>query len=272
MSSAHHTDPPKRSSHGLGYALLGGLGITLIAVLLGGAYLTWFLSAQRAPSPAALLPPDTQLYLGLAPTISNMPEVEQLDSLLRDQIGLDDPLQVRDAAIELLGVEYYTHVATWIGGSMAVAVCGLDVQGEASADRLLREGQIVFIIGSRNDPQAQAFLEKHLAARAARGDQIASRQVAGTTIYIQEQGALSPIRAFTLFEHYIIFANRPDVIQAMIERVNTGNANLAQVPTFAEFSAGQSAIAPGGHYSAGDDAAQIALPSLRELLANLAAL
>lgn len=270
MSSVLHTVPPKRSERGLGYAVLGGLAITLIAVLLGAAYLAWFLSAQRAPSPAALLSPETQLYLGLAPTISNLPEVEQLDSLLRDQIGVTDPLQVRDAAIKLLGVEYYTNVATWIGGSMAVAIGGLDAQSEASADRLLREGEVVFILGSRNDPQAQAFLEKHLAARAARGEQIRSQQVGGITIYVQEQAAPSPISAFTLFEHYIIFANRPDAINAMIERLNAGDASLAQVPAFAEFSAGLTSRTPGGRYSAGGAASQAALMALRELLANLA--
>ncbi|MBX0329965.1 DUF3352 domain-containing protein [Oscillochloris sp. ZM17-4] len=271
MSNPSLTGAPAapRPERGLGFALLGGLGITLIAVLIGAAYWLWLSTAQRSASPAELLAADTQLYVSLAPSLGDMPEGQQIASVLRDQIGVGDPGRVLDSAVNLLGVDYNNNLMTWIGGTMVVSVRGLDVQGEATADRLLREGEVVFLIGSRNDPQAEAFIEKHLAARAARGDVITSFQVGEATVYAQEGGAPSPIAAFTLFEHYLIFSNRPEAITAMIGRLSSADQSLAAVPSFAQFREGLTARVPGGRYTVAGDASQVALAALRELLMRL---
>jgi hypothetical protein len=271
MTSPTLTGTPAapRRERGLGYALAGGLGITLAAVLLGAAYWFWFYTSQRSAHPAELLPADTELYISLAPSLGDVPEGQQVASVLRDQIGVEEPSQVLDGAVHLLGVDYNNNLLTWIGGTMVVAVRGLDDQGEATAGRLLREGEVIFILGSRNDPQAQACIEKHLAARAARGDLITTTQVGAATIYAQEGGQPSPITAFALFEHYIIFSNRPEAITAMVGQLGNSAGSLAAVPSFAQFDEGLTARVPGGRYSVRGNAAQIELAALRDLLMNL---
>jgi hypothetical protein len=271
MSNPTLTNAPAapRRERGLGYALMGGLGITLAAVLLGAAYWFWLYSLQRSASPAELLPADTELYVTLAPSLGDMPEGTQVANVLRDQIGVGDPQQVLERATRLLGVDYNSNLLTWIGSTMVVCVRGLGGQGEGTAKRLLREGEVVFLIGSRNDPQAEAFIEKHLAARAARGDKIAKISVGNQTVYVQDGGAPSPITAFALFEHYIIFSNRPEAIKAMIGRLGNAGDSLSALPGFAQFSDGLTQRVPGGLYSSGGAAPQVELAALRELLLNL---
>lgn len=272
MANTTLTGPsaPPRRERGLGYALLGGLGITLLAVLLGAAYWYWFYTSQRSASPAQLLASDTQLYVSLAPSLGDVPEGRQVASVLRDQIGVGDVDQLREGVVQLLGVDYNDNVLTWIGGTMVAAVRDMPASGPATAERLLREGEVVFILGSRNDPQAAAFIEKHLAARAARGDVIRTTQVDGQTIYAQEGGAPSPIAAFALFEHYIIFANRPEAIAAMVGRLGESGDSLAAVAAFAQFDEGLTPRVPGGRYMPPGDASQAALAALRDLLEHIA--
>ena len=271
MSTPSLTGAPAapRRERGLGYALLGGLGITLVAVLLGAAYWFWLYTMQRAASPAELLPADTELYVTLSPSLGDMPEGAQVASVLRDQVGVGDPLRVLDGATHLLGVDYDKSLLTWVGGTLAVAVRGLGGPGEISAQRLLREGEVVFLIGSRNDPQAEAFIERHLAARAARGDIMRKSPAGQGTIYVQVGGAPSPVAALALFEHYVIFSNRPEAIAAMIGRLGGAADSLSAAPGFAQFSAGLTQRVPGGLYSSGGAASQAELAALRELLLNL---
>lgn len=271
MSNRSLTSAPaaQRPERGLGYALMGGLGITLLAVLLGAAYWLWFYTSQRSASPAELLPVDTQIYVSLAPSLGDIPEGAQVASVLREQIGVSDPEHVRNSAVNLLGVDYNNNILTWIGGTMVVAVRNFTGQGQASAERLLREGEVIFILGSRNDPQASAFIEKHLAARAARGDLISKTQVGTTTVYVQEGDTVSSITAFTLFEHYIIFSNRPEAITAMIAQRDRQSESLASLPSFTLFSEALTPRIPGGRYSSGGDAPQAALAALRDLLTHL---
>jgi hypothetical protein len=268
MSNRTLTGAPTapRRERGLGYALIGGLGITLVAVLLGAIYWFWLSTLQQSASPAELLPADTDIYVSLSPSLGDMPEGAQVASVLRDQIGVDDPQRVLDGAIRLLGVDYNTNLLTWVGGTMVVSVRGLDRQANISAAQLLSDGEVIFLIGSRNDPQAEAFIEKHLAARAARGDSIVKTALGQETVYVQEGGAPSPISAFALYEHYMIFSNRPEAIRAMIGRLGGGGDSLAVVPGFAQFSAGLTQRVPGGIYSSGGAAPQAELAALRELL------
>jgi hypothetical protein len=248
---------------------MGGLAITLAAVLLGAAYWFWLYALQQSASPAELLSADTDLYISLSPSLGDMPEGAQVASVLRDQIGVGDPQRVLDGAVHLLGVDYNTNLLTWVGGTMVVSVRGLDGQAKISAEQLLSDGEVIFLIGSRNDPQAEAFIEKHLAARAARGDTIVKTAMGQETVYVQEGGTPSPITAFTLYEHYIIFSNRPEAIRAMIGRLGGGGDSLSSAPGFAQFSDGLTQRVPGGIYSSGGAASQAELAALRELLLNL---
>ncbi len=262
-----------RRERGLGYALMGGLGITLVAVLIGAVYWFWLFTLQRAASPAELLPADTDLYVTLSPSLGDMPDGTQVASVLRDQLGVGDPQRVRDGVTHLLGVDYNKNVLTWVGGTLVVTVRGMDGTGdgagEGTARQLLREGEVIFMIGSRNDPQAEAFIEKHLAARAIRGDTMVRTTVGPATVYAQEGGTPSPVAALTLFEHYLIFSNRPTAITAMIGRLGGAGDRLSAVPGFAQFSDGLTERVPGGRYSSGNATPQTELSALRELLLNL---
>jgi hypothetical protein len=152
---------------------------------------------------------------------------------------------------------------------MAVAVRGLADRGALTGADLLRDGDVIVIIGSRNDPQAEAFIAKHLEVRRVRGETIGSTVRAGQTIYAQRGGPPSPIAAFALFEHYLIFANRPELIAAMVDRLGSSAGDLAALPAFASFNSGMTERVSGGRYSDGSAAAQAGTIALRDLLLHL---
>lgn len=270
MAPSSTTVSPPRE-RGLGYALIGGALITLASIAVGGVLIAWFLLSQQGVGPAGLLPQETQLYVALAPTLGDMPEPERIATALRENFAISDADMLKSAVASLLGVDIESDVITWLGSELVVAVHGLDpsaLSGAGQGAQLLGSADVLFIIGSRNDPQAAAFLTKHLAFRRDRGDQITEAQVGAVTIYSQAGGAPSPIAAVALIEHHIVFANRPEAIRAMVDRLSQGDS-LADLPAFAAFSEQLTPRTASGIYDDGSPAAAVARSALRDLLLNL---
>lgn len=259
---------PQRE-RGLGYAFAGGIAVTLIAAVAGAIFLVWFYTVQRGPTPPELLPADVQLYVTLTPTISDVIEADPVIAALRDQIGVTDPQSLAEPVQGLLSVRFADDVVTWMRSEGAIAVRGVDPNGEGNGEALLRDGDVAFILASRNDPAAQRFLEKHLAAREARGEQVAQMTVGEVTIYHTEHAPPSPITAVALIEHHVIFANNADMLVAMAERITTDEPTLSSVPAFASFNSSLTPRVPAAAYGDGTSAAAAARDALRDLLEGL---
>jgi hypothetical protein len=268
MSNAHplpHPQPgaPPRE-RGLGYAILGGLAITLVAMLIGGSAFALVLLTARGPAPAALLPADTQLYLALTPNVGGVVEVPQLRQKLREELAIIEPDFLLPAVERLAIVPLNAdNLGTWLGSDLGVAVRGVSaatLSGEDSATVLLRDGEVVFFFGSKNDPQAEAFLVKHHAAREAQGESFQVTTYGDITLYTQLDGPPSPLAAFALIEHYVFFSNSPAALIALAEREPT-QATLAQQPAFTQ--------TPAGRFSDGSADAEAARAALRALLLAL---
>lgn len=254
---------------GLGYALAGGLAITLFAMLIGGSLFAWLLSMARGPTMSELLPADTQLYAALQPNVGGVVDRIQLRQALRDQLGISQP-EMLFPAVERLAVVPLGdgNLGTWLGSELGVAVRGANAANlmvEDPAIALLREGEIFFFFSSKNDPQAANFLEQHRTTREQRGERFTAYERGSATIYVQAVDAASPIAAFGLIEHYVVFSNSPSALLDLAEVSAEGERTLANQPLFAELRSGRSGL----FYSDGSAAAETARAALRELLMAL---
>jgi hypothetical protein len=266
---AHPTPVRPPRERGLGYALIGGAAVTLIAALAGAIFLVWFYTVQRGPTPPELLPADVQLYVMLTPTISDVIEADALVAALSEQVGVRDPRGLAEPVQGLLNVRFSDDIVTWMRSEAAIAVRGVDPTDVVSGEALLRDAEVAFILASRNDPAAQRFLEKHLAARETRGEQVAQISVGDITIFHTTDRPPSPITAVALIEHHVVFANHPDVLVAMAERAGATRPGLNDVPSFAAFNSNLNPRVPAATYGDGTAGAAAARTALRDLLEGL---
>lgn len=254
--------PPRE--RGLGYALLGGLAITLVAMIIGGAAFAWILTSSSGRSAPELLPADTQLHLALRPNIGGVVEVPQLRQILRDELGILEPDALQPGVFNLAAVPLSSdNLGIWLGSELGVSVRGVSAEALAGPDpaaALLREGELIFFFDSKNDPQAEAFLEQHRAAREARGESFSAEQRGAFIIYAQQDGPPSPLAAFALIEHYVVFSNSRPALEALAAATTQDSlgATLAARPGFAQTRPGR--------YSDGSADAEAARAALRALL------
>ncbi|MFV9506989.1 MAG: DUF3352 domain-containing protein [Oscillochloridaceae bacterium umkhey_bin13] len=271
--SAHSLPQPAQRERGLGYFLLGGLGITLIAMVIGGGFFAIILFASRGPAAAELLRADTQLYAALAPNVGGVVEVSQLQRALREGLGVTDPAPLLPAIEALLGVSLGDgNLGTWLGSEMIVAVRGFPGStgsGPEAAATLLREGEVVFLLGSKNDPQASGFLAKHYEARLARGETLNRETLGEVQLYYQVDGPPSPITAFALINHYVVFSNSPEALRAMATLTPGTSEALATAPGFAVFEETLLRQRNGAVFTDGSAQAESARAALREVLMGL---
>lgn len=257
---------------GLWYGVLGGAAITLVSVLIGGALFTWLLLAASGPSAPELLPADTQLYAALAPNVGGVVEVEQLRQALREGFGVAEPAALLGPIERLLGVPLEGNVGTWLGSEIAVAVRGFDPAGVAGGDAaaaLLRDSEVLFLFGSKNDPQAAGFLEQLRAAREAAGAQVITVERGEVTLYAVQGGPPSPVAAFALIDHYLVFSNSLAALEAMAAAGDAEAATLSSAAGFAQFQATLTPRRPSAVFTDGTPAAESARAALRELLRGL---
>jgi len=238
-------------------------------MLIGGSLFAWLLSMARGPTIPELLPADTQLYGALQPNVGGVVDRIQLRQALRDELGISQP-EALFPAVERLAVVPLGdgNLGTWLGSELGVAVRGTDaasLMGEDPALALLRQGEILFFFGSKNDPQAANFLEQHRIDREQRGERFTAYERGSATIYVQVTDTASPIAAFGLIEHYVVFSNSSSALLDLAAGSTEGEQTLANQPLFAELRPGRSGL----FYSDGSAAAETARAALRELLMAL---
>jgi hypothetical protein len=274
--SSQTVSPRAKRERGLGYAFAGALGITLVAMLIGGALFAWLLSAASGPSAAELLPPDVQLYAATTPNVGGVVEVSQLRDALRQGFGVATSGAMLDPLERRLGVSLRNDVVTWLGSEIIVAARGATgeaAQGDPPATALLRDGELLLVFGSKNDPQAEAFLRKHAEARRAAGETIAERTVGETVIFEAQNGAPSPLAAFGLVNHYVVFSNSTAALEALARRGEAGAGaagSLAALPAFQRYrdqvTEGRSVTV----YTDGSNGAELARAAVRDIINELA--
>ncbi len=263
---------PAPRERSLGYALAGGAAITLVAIIIGGTLFALLLLAARGPSAPDLLAADTQLYAALSPNVGGVVEVDQLRQALREGFGIADPAALLGPAERLLGLPLEGNIGVWLGSEIAVAVRGLDpaaIEGGDAASALLRDAELLIFFGSKNDPQAAAFLEKLRAAREEQGDTVTMTPFGEETLYAIEGGAPSPIAAFALIDHYIVFSNSRTALEALAAAGEGEGQTLVDAPGFAQFQETLGPRQAGAVYTDGSPAAETARAALRELLEGL---
>ncbi len=258
---------------GPGYALLGGAAITLVAMVVGGALFGWIFLASRGPSAAELLPADVQLYAAVAPNVGGVVEVQQLQQVMREGLGIAEPERLLPAVEDLLGVPLGEgNVGTWLGSEIIVAVRGVEPgllqSGDASA-ALLNEAEVIILLGSKNDPQAQAFLERHRTAREARSETITASEQSGALIYTQTGGSPSLVSAFGLIEHYVVFSNSRAALEQLATASEVTSARLKQAPGFTQFSSELATARSGAIFTDGSPESEAARAALREVLSKI---
>lgn len=264
--SINGTAPRER---GLWYALKGGLVITLLSVLVGGALFAWLLLAARGPAAPELLPADIQLYAATSPNVGGVVEVEQLARMLREGFSVADPGALLAPVERLVGVPLEGNVGNWLGSEVAIAVRGVAAASSDAAAALLRDGEVLFIFGSKNDPQAAAFLAKVRAAREAEGLVVTEEQRGEALIYTVQGGPSSPVAAFGLIEHYVVFSNSAAALAALADASAGQGASLATAPGFAQFQESLTPRRAGAVFTDGSPIAEAARAALRELLEGL---
>jgi len=268
LDSIQVSPSPENSGGSRNRGLIIGLitaAVLAFGLIIAGVGIFAYSLFQRPSSIPQLIGADTQIYGTLTPNLSDLPNVQRLQASYPELFVDQDPEQANQQLEELLGVNFEQDIAPWIGNEMAFAVGGLpeasvldllggevdqvfeeiqrgleegnnpgqENQDPAEAAEAAPENQVrlEIILASNNNDQAQAFLDKQRAARSDRGEQFNQIEYNGTTIYEQLEANDSPIAAFALVKDNVVFANRADAIQAMIDR-DGGQDNLTANPVF----------------------------------------
>jgi len=232
--------PPKKGGRGLMIGLIGGgVALLIVAALVVVAVFASGMWFSRPGSIPQLLGADTQFYATITPNLSDLPNIQQLQSAYPDLFIDQDTSASNQELEEALGVSFEADIMPWIGTEMAVAVSGVDLTlvspttpDSEMMEALAREAEIAIILTARDDAQAQAFLDKHRAHRESQGQTFDQTNVNGVNIYTQQAADNSPATAFATIPGYVVFANNPAPIEAMAERDPERSDTLASNPRF----------------------------------------
>ncbi len=267
--------PSKSSNRGMMFALIGAgvLAVVLIAVGAVALAMTMF---QRPSSIPQLLSADTQVYATLTPNLSDIPNVQRLQKAYpelfvdRDSSNADEQLE------ELLGVTFQQDIAPWIGNEMAFAVSGLeefDLTNSSldsdAVEQMAEQADIAIILASRDNEQAQAFLDKQRASRTEQGETFNESAHNNVTIYEQQESDNSPIAAFALVQNNVVFANRSSVITAMLDRDPNGADTLQSSARFTTVKDNLPDTAVGYVYIDGQPLSQFSRASITSALTRM---
>lgn len=253
---------PARNNRPLLLIIIGALvGVILIGT--GGAALAFNLLNQRPNSIPQLLAADTQVYAAFTPNMSDLPNIERLRRAFPEAFDYERDADTNDGLRELLGVDMAEDVAPWLGAEVAMAVSQVPMDqlpalgADPSELSELPSGQIAFILASRDNQRAAAFLDKQRAHRESQGAQFTSSKAGDVTIYAQNGGERSPIAAFALVGDHVVFASDADLIAGMVERAGSPDGSLQASPHFQAVLAALPADRLGFMYVAGAPVAEL---------------
>jgi hypothetical protein len=229
--------PEQQSKRKLLTILIGGgiavvlmLGITIAAVV-------FFLSGRSNAIPQ-FLPADTQVYAALNPNLSDLPNLQRLQAAFPELLDQESDESATGGIEELLGVDFEADVASWIGTEVAFAATSFEVSDlriDATPEELTEiaeNGDLIIVLASRDDGKAQAFLEKQRTARQEDGATFTETRAGNVTIYEEEGGENTPIKAFAFHARHVFFANNAAALEAVVERNTGGDETLQANPRY----------------------------------------
>lgn len=235
------TPEPTVKAAGLGGTKALIIGMLVVGVLVlgtglaGAGYMTWQYVTQRPDTIPRLLAAETHVFAAVTPSLADLPQIIRLQQAFPDDDQVvpsssDEP--VTNQLAEALGVNFEQDIAPWLGSEIAWALnrVVLDaVPNVAALDRpaLDDADEMLLIFTSRNNGQAQAFLDKQRQHRESQGEQFGVEELQGVQIYARQGGGPSEaLDAFALVRDYVIFAGSPELIRAIVTRDPNGNATL----------------------------------------------
>ncbi len=224
---------PAARDPGLRRAVIGGLAVTLASVAFGLVAFIWLFLAQRTDSIPQLVGRDTQFYAALTPNLRQAPNITRLRAAFPELLDDTAPSPGGGQIDSLLGVDFSSEIAPWIGAEMALAVSDLNAETiPLDREELAERATALFIFASRDDPTALRFLDGYRAKREAAGQRLTTTQVGEATLYTQEGATDSLVASFGLVRHYVIFTNRPAALTALAERDPQSADTLQASPRF----------------------------------------
>ncbi|PDW03246.1 DUF3352 domain-containing protein [Candidatus Viridilinea mediisalina] len=232
---------------GFGGAKVLIIGMLVVGVLVlstglvGAGYLTWQYMTQRPDTIPRILAAETHVFAAVTPSLADLPQIIRLQQAFPDDdqvvpSSADEP--VTNQLAEALGVNFEQDIAPWLGTEIAWALnrALLDaVPNVGAIDRpnLDDADEMILIFTSRNNGQAQAFLDKQRQHRESQGMQFAVEELQGVQIYARQGGGPSEVLdAFALVRDYVIFAGSPELIRGIVTRDPSSNATLEANPNF----------------------------------------
>lgn len=264
--------PPKRGNRGLLYGLIGG-GIVVVLAIAAVVGVLAYNMLQRPSSIPQLLGADTQVYATLTPNISDIPNIQRLQKAYPQLFDSQNPADADKQLEELLGVKFQEDVTPWIGTEMAVGVSGLkdfpvnsQTMDSDAMEKFAEQVKITFILSSRDDAKAQAFLDKQRTHRADQGEQFDEISHKNTKIFAQRDSKNSPITAFALVKKHVVFASNADVIKAMIDRDGNGTDTLEKNANFNSIKANLPSTAVGYVFVDGTSLSELTSKAVEEQL------
>lgn len=267
---------PRKSRRGriILFVVIGLLVALLACAGIGYAVANRFglLSGQR--NTPALLPDSTQVYASINPNLSSLNGFRRLQTAYQQ----NDPNATADAEQQLedlFGVNFKDDVQPWIGLEMAIAVGGIeDVQNlqsdlQTPAD-FAENIDATILLASRDNTKAQAFLDKVRAKQETDNNVTFEEQdYNGTTITVAtSEGDEGLSGAYAIAKNFVVFANRPALIEEFIDR-NGNEGTLAASPAYQQTLAGLPQNSVGHVYVGGDLLRGLATQGLEQQLEAL---
>ncbi|NTW00749.1 MAG: DUF3352 domain-containing protein [Oscillochloris sp.] len=268
--------PPQGGNRRTLMLLIGGGVLALILIAVGAVVLAGQLFTKRPNSIPQLLAGDTQIYAAITPNLSDLPNIERLRQAFPEAVDYQNDESVNKQLKESLGVTFNEDVAPWIGTEVAFAISGIPfddmLNPEAAAlgeSPDITNSKVVFVLTSRDEKAAQAFLDKQRQFREGKGEQFTSSQAEGATIYARQGGDPSPIAAFGLVRGNVIFATNSDLITAIATRDANGKDTLAASTRYQQVLAALSADRLGFVFVNGEPMAQALQANRDQFVAEL---
>lgn len=221
--------------------------LTSVLALLLGSGAVWALDTE-----SALVPPQPEPELGsssaqfvpaTAPLMVSWDGNSNLLKTLGNEAATTSP-QVTDWPAMLLataGIDYHQDIRPWGNDEITLALTSLE-QGQSGS-----QSGYLLVLKTRNNRDADAFLENLWQQQAAAGETIGFERYAGVDIISTQISALAqtstarlpnllqPIRSLSTAKvegRFVLVANQSQVLQQAIDTVKRPQSRLSQQPDY----------------------------------------